>query len=452
MSVPDADCDSPWVSEHNNMHPWTQSSDERSSINSCDLQGEASNKRAMTMECTISFRFLRCLCFFLIVVAGSSEAQSIYSRHGIGLLSYRDGVKPMGMGGVSLAVADSIALHFVNPANLANVGLTRVQGGFLYERTSIDLQNASGLFHDANINNLMIAIPVKRGYVMALGVQPYSRSNFQFSRSDSIEGGEFYDEIFSGTGGVNELYLAFAATLSTIRVGLSADFYFGQIKRTWRVNFASEGLRNTEDVLNNHFTGVGLHLGVQTELGRWRLGASAGLPSRLNVETTLSTIAGFSSEVGKSKLKLPLWWGVGLGYAPNRHWTLGAQGRAQRWSTVKPEELLGDEAVDGYELGLGVEVIPSFDQLDSYFKRWQFRLGGAYRQLPYEEPVGNKLHEWVMTSGIGLPFGRGFNRLDFAVEFGKRGTLSSNIAEENILLVHASISGGERWFQRGPRR
>ncbi len=392
-----------------------------------------------------------CLILLLVMFSGSAFAQSIYSRHGIGLLRYRDGVRSIGMGGIGLAGTDSVYAYFLNPATMGKLNLTRIQGDFLYERASIDLPGTNGLFHDANINSLSLAFPVKRGYVFAFGVQPYSRSEFEFNQNKG-DSAASYVEILRGTGGLNEFYLAFAGTFGTVRAGLTADFYFGRINRVWRVNFTSETLRNTEDVTNNHVTGFGLHLGAQTQLGKWSLGAAAGLPTRLSVGAELTTITGFTSDTSESKLKLPLWWGLGVGYAPNRHWLLGADWRTQRWSTVKPEEFFGARGVDSFDLGFGVEATPSVEALAGYFKRLSYRVGGAFRQLPYEEPAGKKIHEWTATFGLGLPFTGGYNRIDLALEIGKRGSLSSNVAEEKIVMIRAAIVGSERWFQRGTRR
>jgi hypothetical protein len=403
------------------------------------------------MKLKIRFRFMRCLFLFLFMLSGSAFAQSIYSRHGIGLLRSSDGVRSIGMGGIGLAITDSVYAYFLNPATMARLNFTRIQGDVLYERARIELQGSSGQFHEANVNSFGFVIPVKRGYVFALGVQPYSRSEFEFNQSKN-DSAASYVEILRGTGGLNELYLAFAATFGAVRAGLTTDFYFGRINRVWRVNFTSESLRNTEDVTNNHVSGIGLHFGVQTQPGKWRLGAAAGLPTRLSVGTELTTITGFISDTSESKLKLPLWWGVGVGYAPNRHWLLGADWRTQRWSTVKAEEFFGERGVDSYDLGFGIEVTPSFDALKSYFKRLSYRVGGAVRQLPYEEPAGKKIYERTASFGLGLPFSGGFNRIDLALEIGKRGSLSSNVAEENIVMLRAAIVGSERWFQRGPRR
>jgi hypothetical protein len=140
-----------------------------------------------------------------------------------------------------------------------------------------------------------------------------------------------------------------------------------------------------------------------------------------------------------------------VGYAPNRHWLISGDFRTQRWGSVKPEEMFGDRGVDSYEIAFGGEFIPSFDALDSYFKRMSFRLGANYQRLPYQEPAGNKVQQWTVNLGLGMPFGRGYNRIEFAVELGQRGNLSDNLAKENIVLFHAAIIGSERWFQR-PRR
>jgi hypothetical protein len=403
------------------------------------------------MKLKTHFCFASCLLLLFLMFYDSAFAQSIYSRHGIGLLRQRLAVRAIGMGGIGLAVTDTVYTYFLNPATMGRLNLTRIQGDFLYERASIDLPGANGLLRDANINSFGLAFPVKRGYVVGFGVQPYSRSEFEFKQSKG-DSAVSYDEILRGTGGLNEFYLAFAATFGKVRAGMAADFYFGRINRVWRVNFTSEALRNTEDLTNNHVTGIGLHLGAQTQLGKWMLGVATGLPSRLSVGTELTTITGFTSDTSESKLKLPLWWGVGVGYAPNRHWLLGADWRTQRWSTVKPEEFFGELGVDSFDLGFGIEATPSFDALEGYFKRVSYRLGGALRQLPYEEPAGNKIHEWTATFGLGLPFTGGYNRIDLALEIGKRGSLSSNVAEEKIVMLRAAIVGSERWFQRGSRR
>lgn len=393
-------------------------------------------------------RVSRYVLIGLLLLAESSFAGSIFSRRGVGLLRYRDNVRAIGMGGVGIALNDSISFYFLNPASLTHINLTRIQGDFRYERASIDLGvGDNGLFSDGGVNSLGLAIPVKHGQVVAFGVRPYSFSDFQFLRHDSAS-----TESLSSLGGISELYLGYARQAGAWRVGATADFYFGRLDRIWRLNHDSGEIHNSEDVLNRQVTGVGLHFGAQIQPGHWRLGSAIGLPARLNVTTELNTLPGFTGVIGKSKLKLPLWWSAGLGYAPNRHWLLSADYRTQKWGSVQPAELLGDRGANSFELSVGGEFIPSLDALSSYFKRVSYRFGGNYQQLPYEEPVGKNVKQLTVNFGLGLPFGRGYNRIDFAVELGKRGNLTDNLVKENIVLVHVGIIGSERWFQRPKRR
>ena len=384
----------------------------------------------------------------LLLFAETVTAGSIFSRRGLGLLRYRDNVRAIGMGGVGIALNDSISFYFLNPASLTRINLTRIQGDFRYERASIDLGvGDNGLFSDGGVNSLGLAIPVKHGQVVAFGVRPYSFSDFQFLREDSTG-----TESLSSLGGISELYLGYARQLGAWRVGATADFYFGRLDRIWRLNHESSEIRNSEDILNRQVTGLGLHFGAQIQPGRWRLGSAVGLPTRLNVTTELNTLPGFTGVIGKSKLKLPFWWSAGLGYAPNRRWLLSADYRTQKWGSVEPAELLGDRGTDSFELSFGGEFIPSIDALSGYFKRVSYRFGGNIQQLPYEEPIGKSVKQMTVNFGLGLPFGRGYNRIDLAVELGKRGSLTDNLVKENIVLVHVGIIGSERWFQRPKRR
>lgn len=394
------------------------------------------------------FRFACQVLIGLVVLAESVFAGSIFSRRGLGLLRYRDNVRAIGMGGVGIALNDSISSYFLNPASLTRINFTRIQGDFRYERASIDLGvGDNGLFSDGGVSGLGLAIPVKLGQAIAFGVRPYSFSDFEFQREDSTA-----TESLSSLGGISELYLGYARQLGALRMGATVDFYFGRLDRIWRLNYNDSEIRNSEDVLNRQVTGLGLHLGAQMQPGRWRLGSAVGLPTRLNVTTELNTLPGFTGVIGKSKLKLPFWWSAGVGYAPNRHWLLSADYRTQKWGSVEPAELLGDRGVNSFELSFGGEFIPGFDMLSGYFKRVSYRLGGNYQQLPYAEPLGKNVKQMTVNFGLGLPFGRGYNRIDLAVELGKRGSLADNLVKENIVLLHVGIIGSERWFQRPKRR
>jgi hypothetical protein len=176
------------------------------------------------------WRLSCCALISLLILADHAFAGSIFSRRGIGLLRYRDNVRAIGMGGVGMAMGDSISFYFLNPAGLTRINLTRVQGDFRYERASVNLvrTDSNGLLSDANVNSFGLAIPIKYATVLALGVRPYSGTDFQFRQTanDSL-----YTESLSSVGGISELYLGYAMRLGRWRAGAIVDFYFGRINR-----------------------------------------------------------------------------------------------------------------------------------------------------------------------------------------------------------------------------
>lgn len=377
-------------------------------------------------------------------------AQSIYSRRGFGLIRYRDDVKAISMGGVSLATSDSVSIFFLNPATMASVTTTHIQGGFLYDRTSFSLQGTDLRFQEANVNSVSLLLPIKRGYTLAFGLQPYSRVDYSFSGAGATDSTSYVESLI-GTGGVDNVYIALSGTVGQIRFGLASDFYFGLIERTWSVRFSNSLLSDTEDAVSTKVRGFGLHGGLQAQLGNWDVGAAAAAPVDLSSEISLHPSYDNKITLESRDLKLPAWYGAGVGYHPNRHWLLGAQWRRQQWGAISSEKLLGAEGVNVDQFGFGVELIPSFDALDGFFKKLQYRAGFNQGRLPYREAGGRELSEWTLTGGIGVPFNRGLSRIDVAVEIGQRGTDATGLARENVFRLSASVSGSERWFQRRRR-
>jgi opacity protein-like surface antigen len=393
--------------------------------------------------------FAVCILFASVPAA----ANSLYSRIGIGLVHLRAGVKASGMGNTSLALSDGLSVYQLNPASSASIQFTRFQTQFSVESADVKLNGGSGRFQDANFNSASLVLPVKRGYTVTLGIQAYSRVDFTMNQS-GVDSNGTHEEIYSGNGGIDEAYLAFAGTIGKVdatkglRYGVAADFYFGRLQRTWRVNFSNGSLAPSEDISGSYFLGAGFHAGLQWFHPRWQLGVAVRPPVDLDVETNVEYVFESESETINSKVRLPLWLGVGAGYRPSDKWHLAAEYRLQKWGGVPQDLDFGATLRDSRELGAGFEYTHSKNILDSYFKRISYRAGVTLGVLPYEDPVGESISEWLITTGLGLPFRLGSGRIDVAFEFGKRGDLASNTAEESIMRLSFSINGAERWFAR----
>jgi len=388
------------------------------------------------------------------VAADSALASSLYSRLGIGMMHVRDGVRAQGMGNASLALADGLVMYHLNPALLSSVQMARLQTEFSFESASVEVATGSGRFRDANFSGVGLLLPVKRGYAVALGFQPYSRVDFTLNQQGT-SGGEAYEQIFSGSGGINEMYIAFAGSIGRpdatrgLRYGLSVDFYFGRIERNWRVNFANANLAPTDDKSGAYFRGTGVHGGLHWFHPRWQFGLAVRPPVDLTVETQTDFAFGAKSEQIRTSVTLPFWLGVGVGYRPSPKWQLATDFRMQRWGGVADNKRFGAAVRDSREVGTGVEWIRSNNPVDGYLKRVALRAGFCFRQLPYDDPVGEQVSERMVSAGLGLPYRRGFSRIDVAVELGKRGNLDNNPAAESIFRLSISMNGAEPWFVRG---
>lgn len=397
--------------------------------------------------------FLPALLTATLGIICQCYAGSIYSRHGIGLLQYRDGTKAMGLGGLSMALADSVSVFFLNPAVLSGISLTHLQGEFVYDWTSVKLSSNTGEFQDANVGGLDLIFPVRRGYALALGVHPYSRADFVFQGSGSLTETN-YTETITGTGGLENIYIALAGSAGRLRFGAALDFYVGVLEQNWRVRYSSSEFRETNDFRTVKMRGLGAHGGIQAMIGAFELGAALGLPVNINTESRLQIRSSAESvgDVTNGTTKLPVWYGGSAVYHPNRRTLLGLQFRTQPWEKASAAELLGAQGSRSHNLGFGAEYIPSLNPLDGFFSKMNFRVGATHSRLPYKDIQDNDIDEYTVAAGLGLPFNRGFSRIDFAVEYGKRGLSDNHPAKETIFRFSASVNGSERWFQRRKRK
>ena len=51
-----------------------------------------------------------------------------------------------------------------------------------------------------------------------------------------------------------------------------------------------------------------------------------------------------------------------------------------------------------------------------------------------------------MTLGLGLPITGSLSNLNLGLEFGKKGTTSNNLVQENYLILNIGFSLNDKWF------
>jgi len=152
-----------------------------------------------------------------------------------------------------------------------------------------------------------------------------------------------------------------------------------------------------------------------------------------------------NSEV-EGKIILPFNAGFGVMMKKGYRWLIGADFSLQNW---KDYSNFGenDSLANSWRVSAGFQFTPSERSIKSYWKNVQYRLGFHYEQT-YLQLRNNQLNEYGISIGFGLPVKRSAAMLHLSVEGGRRGTVSSNLIEENYLKLSIGFTLNDRWFIR----
>ena len=78
---------------------------------------------------------------------------------------------------------------------------------------------------------------------------------------------------------------------------------------------------------------------------------------------------------------------------------------------------------------------------------------GFYRIAYYLSDLNDKpLTEFGFTTGIGLRSMRTGTRLDFSLQYGRRGDGLAGVQPENFYSLSMGVTTGERWFSRPTKK
>jgi len=123
------------------------------------------------------------------------------------------------------------------------------------------------------------------------------------------------------------------------------------------------------------------------------------------------------------------------------------------WRNWKEYKSYGrsDSLQNSFSIHLGSEYIPKHNSITSYWHRVRYRLGVRYENT-YLEINNQPIKEFGISFGLGFPFRRSKSMLNFAFEFGNRGTVENNLVQENFIKFTFGLSIYERWFVKNKYR
>ncbi len=392
----------------------------------------------------------------LLISASSASASSIYSRFGIGLVQHFSLSRTIGMGGVGIATLSSSALPYMNSAALPYITGTRFDGSLRYENANINFPNNEGSLANASFNSFQVVFPVKKGYGLGIGLQPYSVVSFRISQEVEFPGStSTATESLTGIGGLQRGFVHFGGTLGKhFSYGAGMNVFFGGVEKTWRVIPTDDSFSPTRDITNSHIRGLGWNTGLVFRANNHiSLGAVFQFPTSLGTRTRVEYATGRITPEVTSDTKLPFSHGYGFYLVPTTKWRFGGEVYLQNWSDVESQEIFESTTVNTRRISAGFGYTPSNKPFSGFFERMTYSAGLILAKLPYTETGAsvNEIQERLLTLGMAVPFNANRGKLDFGIAIGKRGSLDKNSAEETIFQFTAAVTGGEIWFIRRRR-
>ncbi|MGB0881848.1 MAG: hypothetical protein ACPGSO_02765 [Vicingaceae bacterium] len=420
------------------------------------------------------------LSLISLMASAQSSTISPYSKYGPGLLRTKTFTRNFGMGGAGIGLRSNREIGLVNPASYSALVVTTFDVGY----TSNSLWLSDGTESQAQtksyIDHLAFAFPMVKNYWgMSFGFLPFSDVGYDYSeiREDANAGKVSLYE--NGSGSINKAYFGngFAVNLdstSHIAFGANAYFLFGKINTQKTVLYDElPGAHNLRYVKNTRVADFGYDFGLQYKKTIERedkdafiivFGATYGTANDFESKTSeeLFTHSSLDEFVGSNEaedsifyykdvegvIQLPTEMGFGFSLEKEHKWIIAADYKTADWGSIISNDPVFNYN-SNYSINLGGQLIPQHDG-QSYFKRMAYRVGARYSNSHVE--INNvSWNEYGITFGMGLPVRRSENsypRLNFGIEYGKRGTTESGLIQEDFVNLNFGLTINATWFRK----
>lgn len=383
---------------------------------------------------------------------------SPYSIFGIGDLNYYTSTRTYSMGIQGISLFGNY-VNSLNPATLTKLKSTLINVsanyGFLKSANDISQTEVS----NGNVLGINIGIPFDqvRGWVMSLGFNPMSLTNYKI-RVKGTTGVQTYSQTYSGKGSLSRISAGMSYNLlRKVSIGLEYNFSFGEINEQNFINFLNSGYTNTNIQNQYDFRRSFIKGGAIFEMGRIfksialnNLSIGFVYQSGFNMNATQDGIFGSSIgsdtvTVNSGQINIPDAYGFGITNIFNQKYLVSGDVLFQDWSKYTEFDRSNPNFQQSIRAGLGFEIIPTPNS-PGFWQILTYRLGGFY-EIGNFKLSGESINSFGVRAGLNIPISQ-FNSIDFGINYSVRGTTSNGLIKDEFLNLTAGINFGELWFLR----
>ncbi len=394
-------------------------------------------------------RLLLPIALALLAAAGA-RANSQFASSALGIGIGPTHVRGWTMGGLGLALGDTLRLSLANPAGPGGCRRVSMSAVYLADRRRAADPGGEIYFTSSGFPLFEFMIPF--GSRVALGFGYDEDADIGTARTRVPFGPDEdpaipHTRYFERKGALFRVPAVAAFRLfRDVRIGFRLDNYFLNIEEVYDLEFDETSVLPTTERLRIGCSGTGATFGLLVPLpGR----AEAGL-----VYTTSASLDGERERVGASGalvvepvgIGVPERIGGGASISFGTAWTAGAEASLVRWESVEDTVTSPGGYADAVQYAFGVERAPGRD--DPWFLRVPLRAGFRLDPLAYRSSSGSEIAGWSVSAGSGFPLGGGRGVCDFGLEYGRLGDRGEIGLEESYLRVLIGFSGQEPWRRR----
>ena len=408
-------------------------------------------------------------------VWGQNNTVSPYTRFGFGEIADRSFGAGRAMGGVGIGLRSPEQINPMNPASYSCMdSLTFIFDFGASMKASSFKDQANQYNHlSGNLEYIALQFPITRWLAMSAGLLPYSFVGYKFGEVSTI-GDETYQNTYSGTGGLNDLYggLSIDIWKKRLAVGANFGFLFGNINHSQYLAFSSNDNSSSSPYMNQRVRqmkvrDMKMDFGLQythplSATESLIFGLTYSPSNQLGMKTydtieKLSVTSSGTSVIESStdtiqglRYDLPNSFGVGLSYMKIDKLLLAADFLYEDWSNAS---FMGEKTFQNRtRFAIGAQYEPNA-RAKNYFNRIRYRAGfhygDSYIRVNQSEENGNKGYgykEYGASLGLGLPLIDNRSIVNVSFEYVKVKPEHVSMIDEQYFRVTVNYTFNERWF------
>lgn len=416
-------------------------------------------------------RYLSFIVFALF--SGGLFAQngtiSPYSFIGLGDTEKAKTIEELMMGGIGVAYSDGVQIGFSNPASYAGMQLTTFSLGAVNKNLSLLDNGEKARGSVTGVSYLSFGIPLGPKGGMLIGLMPQSNVGYSLL-SFSEQDGRPVSDLYRGTGATNRLFFGLGyEVFKGFSLGFEGQYVFGNIEHTV-VNQRFDVQYATKYITDSNVHGFRIKLGTlyQKEFENTFLsfGANVSLSADarfdgdqyffpVNLQRTDEAPEANSDPIPvEGDIAYPIGYDLGLGFGRRDHWYAefnynhnGAP--VQKGPAFGSMSRLQYKSMNTY--ALGGFFIPKYNSINSFWERVTYRIGFHYEQSGLlldgnQNGEFSEIEDFGMAFGLGIPLRKPGSKINIGFDFGRKGSSSGGLIEENYFNIRLGVNLLDKWF------